>query len=365
MRLFDAFEIVKFPEANLLFVTNDQYLYYIYNPKYDNWRKYKNAGHDSITVSNYEEVTKEELIEAMKGIFPKKETDFMRLCHPSQLWIADMLHLLREDYPSYLQDGEIYHAVHRFLLASDICFKSFLKLNDLFIRARFQHLKKEQVLTQIKTLSFSVVGRDIFKKEIGIVDGHDSSSYFWIMPVRIVDYADTNDLDNVAEMKSAEISIEENDVARYLAPFLHKYFDDSLEANKRRVHQSWKDEDGREHHSYVEGFEWYLTHNFYPYDAVRNILRDINGTADALSVGKKAEFTTKRKEQRGRETDKLIDAKDRSDEQVEEYHASRPAEDDTEVGLVIDFYRRFVYRMEYMMKVGKENGYHLISFMGP
>ena len=33
--------------------------------------------------------------------------------------------------------------------------------------------------------------------------------------------------------------------------------------------------------------------------------------------------------------------------------------------LIIDFYRRFIYRMEYMMKIGKENGYDLISFMGP
>lgn len=28
-------------------------------------------------------------------------------------------------------------------------------------------------------------------------------------------------------------------------------------------------------------------------------------------------------------------------------------------------YQRFTYRMEYMMKVGKEKGYDLISFMGP
>ena len=47
------------------------------------------------------------------------------------------------------------------------------------------------------------------------------------------------------------------------------------------------------------------------------------------------------------------------------YNANRPTEDDTEVELVIDFYQRFLYRMEYMMKVGKEKGYNLISFMGP
>lgn len=37
----------------------------------------------------------------------------------------------------------------------------------------------------------------------------------------------------------------------------------------------------------------------------------------------------------------------------------------TETDLIVDFYRRFIYRMEYMMKVGKENGFDLISVMGP
>ena len=36
-----------------------------------------------------------------------------------------------------------------------------------------------------------------------------------------------------------------------------------------------------------------------------------------------------------------------------------------DAALVIDFYRRFVYRMEYMLAIGAEKGYDLISFMGP
>lgn len=45
--------------------------------------------------------------------------------------------------------------------------------------------------------------------------------------------------------------------------------------------------------------------------------------------------------------------------------ANKPTEGDTEIGLILDFYRRFTYRMEYMLKIGKEKGYNLISFMGP
>ena len=44
MKLFDDFEAVKFYEENLIFITHSGYLYYIYNPKYDNWRKYRNWG---------------------------------------------------------------------------------------------------------------------------------------------------------------------------------------------------------------------------------------------------------------------------------------------------------------------------------
>lgn len=47
------------------------------------------------------------------------------------------------------------------------------------------------------------------------------------------------------------------------------------------------------------------------------------------------------------------------------FRFNRPKEDNTEFELIIDFYHRFVYRMEYMIKVGKEKGYDLISFMGP
>lgn len=61
MKLFDGFEAVKFPEEDLIFITNNGYLYYIYNPKYGTWQKYKNAGNDQITVSKYPDVSEIEL----------------------------------------------------------------------------------------------------------------------------------------------------------------------------------------------------------------------------------------------------------------------------------------------------------------
>ena len=157
--------------------------------------------------------------------------------------------------------------------------------------------------------------------------------------MRIIDYEDTADLDSVAEMRSAEISIEEDDVAQYLTPFLYNYFDEELKENKKR-----KD---------VTGFEWYLEHNYFTYEQMAHILKDIAETVDALVSGRETEYTKKLKIKRGTATYQLVYAKNLSEEEVAEYNANRPAEDDTEIGLVIDFYQRFVYRMEYMMKVGK------------
>lgn len=362
MKLFDDFEAVKFPEENLILITHNEYLYYIYNIEYDIWKKHKNAGNDHITVDNYPDVSEEELKKALGGKFPQKETDLMRCCNLSELNTDDLFILIKEDYLSYMSDDEIYYSVDKFLLESNICYKSYLKLKDLFDKANATNQDKGQVLVQIKELSVAIIGRDIFKKGIGIIDGHDSSSYFWIQPVRVIDFSDTNGIDNVAQMDSAEISIEEDDVNQYLTPFLDKYLDDELEANKKRVDYHQSDE---EYTTYISGFEWYQTYNFYTFDAINNMIKDIKDTMEALSSGRKNEFTDKLKEKRGFATNKLIYSKDLTEEQIEEYNANRPTEDNTEPEVIIDFYRRFIYRMEYMIKVGEEKGYNLISFMGP
>ena len=88
-------------------------------------------------------------------------------------------------------------------------------------------------------------------------------------------------------------------------------------------------------------------------------------TIDAMSSGRENEFTVKLREKRGTATYQLLYAKNLSQEQIAEYNANRPKQDDTDIELIVDFYHRFIYRMEYMLRVGKEKGYDLISFMGP
>lgn len=365
MKLFEGFDAVRFPEENLIFVCSDGFLYYIYNPERKSWRKHRNAGNDQLTISNYADVSKEEIIEAMGGVFPKSETDFLRLCHPEQLYIRDMLNLLKEDYPRYMSDWLIYRAIQRFLLDSVICHKSFVQLKALLDDAEKSNTANDRVLFQIKELCCKIIGRDIYKMEIGIVDGHDDSSYFWIMPARVVDWTDTDGIDSVAKMRSVEISIEEDDVDQYLTPFLYKYFEPELEANRNRIEYWGTDEDGKDRPVYYTGFEWYLTNNFYSFDSMTKIISDIRDTIDALETGRNNEYSAELRKKRGTATYEMLYAKNLTDEQIREYNANRPTEDDTEIGLIVDFYRRLLYRLEYMMRVGKEKGYDLISFMGP
>ena len=45
---------------------------------------------------------------------------------------------------------------------------------------------------------------------IEIIEGHNPSSYFWIMPVKVKDMTkDIDDMDNIDEYRKLEISIEE------------------------------------------------------------------------------------------------------------------------------------------------------------
>ena len=330
MKLFEGYEAVKFCEEDMIFITKNEYLHYIYEAKYDRWRKHDNAGNDHITVDRYPDVSIKELIDAMHGVFPEKETDFMRLCHPSQLWISNMLELLREDYGNYMSDYSVYDTVEKFLSKSNKSHRSFEEVKKLLDNAKELRHDNQQVINDILELSFEVIGRDVFKNRIGIVDGYDGSSYFGIMPVKVIDYSDTDYSENVAEMRSLEISIEEDDVYKYIAHFLYKHFDDELEANKNR-------------HG-VDGFEWYSTHNFFTFGSVKSILKDIKDTVGALEYGRETEFTAELKERT------RVGVHGFGDEEKE---------------LIIDFYHRFIYRMEYMMKVAEENGYDLISIMGP
>lgn len=320
MKLFSGFDAVRFPEENMIFITKDCFLYYIYDPKYEHWQKYRNAGNDEITISNYCEISKVEIMNAMHGVYPRKETDFLRLCSPSDLHIGNMMDILREDYPKIMKNGLISSSVWTLFCESDVVHKSYLAIKELFETGIANNLDNSQILDHVKELCLSIIGRNIFKKEIRIIDGYNSSSYFSIRPVRVIDYSNTDEPENVAVMESNVISIEEFDVEKYLTPYLKKFFDNELKANKARYEYNYLDDDGNEHIAPISGFVWYMTHNFYSLSSIQMILNEITDTI--------------------KEQQNIAECR-------------------------LDFYHRFIYRMNYMTKIAEENGYDLISFMGP
>ena len=361
MKLFDNYEAVKFPQENMIFITNNRYLYYYYDSKYKHWHRYRNAGNDMLTVYKYPNVSKKQLADTMGGKFPGKWSDLLRLLYPSELTVHEMITLLNEDYPEYMHDYLIRESVRKLLRDSEDSGESFEEIRKLF--NKMQSLKQDngQVELSVRELSLQIMGRDIFSDEIVIVDGHDSSSYFWIMPVRVRDNANTNQMENVFEMRSNEISIEEDDVYHYLTPFLYKYFDMELDANRKRIEYDETDDDGNVEHIFVDGFEWNLTNNFFTHESMMHILDDISSTILDLESGKENEFIAQIRENGGFTAWKTV----RLDEPTEERYTCKSLKTEVSSDTIIDFYRRFTYRMEYMMKVGKEKGYDLISFMGP
>ena len=52
-------------------------------------------------------------------------------------------------------------------------------------------------------------------------------------------------------------------------------------------------------------------------------------------------------------------------EEIKEYNDNRPTFDDTPKEILIDFFNRFIQKMENMIKEGEDSGYEFISVMGP
>lgn len=196
---------------------------------------------------------------------------------------------------------------------------------------------------------------------IEIIKGHDSSSYFWIRPVRfkyekietfVGDYWDL-----VEEYKEKEISIEETIVESFLYYFLKKYFDSSFEPNIKR------DEIRNLYGECISNepvFEWHLEYNFYTFENIENMILDIKQKIKLLINDYDSPVLDKLKEN----YDYLLYSiryarKDNLTEMEKRYIIKENIHE------IIEFYYRFIFYLEDMMEAGKKNGYNLISFMGP
>ena len=194
---------------------------------------------------------------------------------------------------------------------------------------------------------------------IEIKEGHDSLSYFWIMPVKVRDMTkNADDIDNVDEYRKLEISIEEENIRAFLFPLLLKYFDDDLPENKQRY--------GKAIISYTNGiqstFEWYLTYNYYTMKSIKDMISEIKEITKLLEN----DFNNAKLDYIKEDYDWIlfldhrVNTKNLPNDKYERIKLTENYKD-----VIINFYNRFIKYMENMIEEGSKNGYKLISFMGP
>lgn len=180
--------------------------------------------------------------------------------------------------------------------------------------------------------------------QIEIVEGHDSSSYFWFRPVIL---KDTGKIlwDEVVELEE-EISIEEGDIDCFLSYFLYKYFDVDLTYNKRRYEYDMGN---------ISDFEWYLTHNFYTYDTLNEMVKEIEEVASLLE----SDYNNPRLD----DIKKKFSIFYMCNQNEADYINRDNTAIQKHISVVIDFYHRFSKRIISMMENNKFTT--IISVMGP
>ena len=217
-------------------------------------------------------------------------------------------------------------------------------------------------LKQVEKTDFCLVDHSDSQTKIDIIDGHIEGSYFWVTPVRIIDYSNMVTEDNVLEFRECEISVHEEYLKEYLCDFLLKHFDDDLEANRNRRSLRWIDSKGKKHYVMIIGFEWYATYNFYTFETMNRIIEDIKQVICDLKERRETEFTSRLHVKHNLTAEELTYSVGLNPAEREKFLASRRYIDYSEDESIIDFYNRFICRMEHMMKIGQENGFDLISF---
>ncbi len=196
------------------------------------------------------------------------------------------------------------------------------------------------------------------------------SSCFYITPVKIASADDHKIKESrsirfygdVMEYQNAAISIEEDYVYQFLFFFLDKWFNKEL-SHAYRVANGYDEEFLKEIYPEGEGFEWYLKYNVYTYEAIQDMLSEIKTKKTMLATDYFSH--------------ELDDLKKYfcylslcSEEKIKINPDEIPSTSwwyeealKAEGRLVVDFYDRFIWYMERMMKLTPACS--AIAFVGP
>ena len=193
---------------------------------------------------------------------------------------------------------------------------------------------------------------------IEVEEWHNYGDSFWLLPVRVKDVSKNCAYsDNLDCMEDEEISISESSFEDFLYPVFKKHFDKDLSENRQRW-ESYSSEERK----YVKGFEWYLTNNFYTYDSMDEMLKEIEETATILEKDYDDPRLNELRKGFGNLPDYIPGYWQRK-EMMSEDEADRMVRENK--AYILDFYRRFVDSIRSMIKAGEAAGYKVISVCGP
>ena len=189
-------------------------------------------------------------------------------------------------------------------------------------------------------------------RRIEIIEGKDPSSYFIFCACRIEYTNPTRITWEDMPSQGDVFSIEEGDVDCFLKYFLLKYFDNELPYNKYRV--EWKSGDDV---GYVDGFEWWVEPNYFLYDTIEKMCKEIVHKMDLLK------FDFHNQELDGLK--KRFSIYYMCDKNDADYKNGDNSDDALlrHVDVVIDFYDRFVRRIRHLMRSNKNA--EVVSVSGP
>lgn len=176
-------------------------------------------------------------------------------------------------------------------------------------------------------------------KQIRIINGRDCNGVFWIVPIS----SDEEARDEQFFVDNYGISIDDDKVLDFLGDFLRRYFDPSIQDDTGDYY-----EDGK------RAFDDFGV-NLYTFDSMREILREISNAISMLEndFGNPQIAKIRNNLPWFQHTDKHKN--ELSDAQINALRKKCVPE-------TVDFYKRFIKRMEAMMRLPKRD---IISFAGP
>lgn len=108
--------------------------------------------------------------------------------------------------------------------------------------------------------------RELFLESVE--QGHNPEDYWWIQPIKILDYSNTCELDNLLSDKVMEISIWDDFFRKFCVEIFEKHFNKDLEPNANRWDLPGIDDKP------IEKFEWTLTENYFTFENIEEVIKD-------------------------------------------------------------------------------------------